>query len=75
MEWEIPIEGDMKVPGRIFASEEFVGDIDSKCLEQVKNVYPMHIGNNSVTYRLDIRGNSKGLIQTIKLGNVLSFVI
>ena len=43
-------------------------------LEQVKNVYPSHIGNNSVTYRLDIRGNSQGLIQTIKLGNVLAAV-
>jgi len=43
-------------------------------LEQVKGVYPMHVDNNSVTYRLDIRGNSKGLIQTIGLGNVLAAV-
>ena len=41
-------------------------------LEQVKNIYPTHVDHNSVTYRLDIRGNSKGLIQTIKLGNVLA---
>jgi hypothetical protein len=41
-------------------------------LEQVKDLYPTHIDNNSVTYRLNIRGNSKGLIQTIKLGNVLA---
>ena len=41
-------------------------------LEQVKNIYPTHVGNNSVTYRLDIRGNAQGLIQTIKLGNVLT---
>ncbi len=38
MEWEIPIEGEMNVPGRIFASESFAKDFDSKCLEQVKNV-------------------------------------
>jgi len=43
-------------------------------LEQVKGVYPTYIDNNSVTYRLDIRGNSKGLIQTIRLGNVLAAV-
>jgi len=43
-------------------------------LEQVKGVYPTHVDNNSVTYRLDIRGNSKGLIQTIRLGNVLAAV-
>jgi hypothetical protein len=41
-------------------------------LEQVKNIFPTHIDHNSVTYRLDIRGNSQGLIQTIKLGNVLA---
>jgi len=41
-------------------------------LEQVKGLYPTHIDNNSVTYRLDIRGNAKGLMQTIKLGNVLA---
>jgi len=43
-------------------------------LEQVKNVYTTHIDDNSVAYRLDIRGNSKGLIQTIGLGNVLAAV-
>ena len=43
-----------------------------KSLEQVKGLYPTHVDDNSVTYRLDIRGNSKGLIQTIKLGNVLA---
>ena len=41
-------------------------------LEQVKGLYPTHIDHNSVTYRLDIRGNAKGLMQTIKLGNVLA---
>ena len=43
-------------------------------LEQVKSIYPTHIDKNSVTYRLDIRGNTKGLIQTIGLGNVLAAV-
>lgn len=43
-----------------------------KSLEQVKSLYPTHVDHNSVTYRLDIRGNTKGLIQTIKLGNVLA---
>ena len=43
-------------------------------LEQVKGVYPTHVDDTSVTYRLDIRGNSKGLIQTIGLGNVLAAV-
>ncbi len=38
VEWEIPIEGKMNVPGRIFASEEMVKNFDDKCLEQVKNV-------------------------------------
>lgn len=37
-EWEIPKEGDMKVPGRIFASEELVSDFDDRVLEQVRNV-------------------------------------
>lgn len=38
-EWEIPMEGDMRVPGRIFASEEFIEKIrEDKSLEQVKNV-------------------------------------
>ena len=45
-----------------------------KSLEQVKGVYPTHVDDTSVTYRLDIRGNSKGLIQTIGLGNVLAAV-
>lgn len=43
-------------------------------LEQVKDLYPTHIDDNSVAFRLDIRGNSKGLIQTIGLGNVLAAV-
>ncbi|WP_455207964.1 DUF2066 domain-containing protein [Kaarinaea lacus] len=43
-------------------------------LEQVQNVYTTHVDNTSVTYRLAIRGNSKGLIQTIGLGNVLATV-
>ena len=41
-------------------------------LEQVKSLYPTRIEDNSITYRLNIRGNIKGLIQTIKLGNVLA---
>ena len=39
VEWEIPAEGEMKVPGRIFASEELMNLIKGdKSLEQVKNV-------------------------------------
>lgn len=38
-EWEIPIEDEMNVPGRIFASENLIENIrDDKSLEQVKNV-------------------------------------
>jgi tRNA-splicing ligase RtcB (3'-phosphate/5'-hydroxy nucleic acid ligase) len=38
-EWEIPMEGDMKVPARIFASEELMRLIkDDKSLDQIKNV-------------------------------------
>ena len=38
-EWEIPMTDDMLVPGRIFASEEFIELIkDDKSLEQVMNV-------------------------------------
>jgi tRNA-splicing ligase RtcB (3'-phosphate/5'-hydroxy nucleic acid ligase) len=38
-EWEIPKEGNMNVPGRIFASEKLLEDIkNDKTLEQVKNV-------------------------------------
>jgi len=45
-----------------------------KSLEQVKELYPTYVDNESVTYRLDIRGNSTGLIQTFALGNVLEVV-
>ena len=38
VEWEIPIEDGMNVPGRIFASDELVGNFDDRCLDQVKNV-------------------------------------
>ncbi|MCK4997608.1 RtcB family protein [Candidatus Pacearchaeota archaeon] len=38
-EWEIPMTGDMLVPGRIFASEEFINQIKAdKSLTQVSNV-------------------------------------
>jgi len=38
-EWEIPMEGEMKVPGKIFASEALIEKIrGDKSLEQVKNV-------------------------------------
>ena len=37
--WEIPKEGKMNVPGRIFASEKLIKDIkNDKTLEQIKNV-------------------------------------
>jgi len=39
VEWEIPASGDMKVPARIFESEELLNLIKGdKSLEQVKNV-------------------------------------
>ncbi len=36
--WEIPRQGDMRVPGRIFASEKLVQEMDEKVREQVTNV-------------------------------------
>jgi tRNA-splicing ligase RtcB (3'-phosphate/5'-hydroxy nucleic acid ligase) len=36
--WEIPQEGQMRVPGRIFASEKLVQEMDEKVREQVTNV-------------------------------------
>ncbi len=37
--WEIPAEGGMRVPGRIYASEELMADIrGDQSLEQVRNV-------------------------------------
>jgi len=36
--WEIPQQGEMRVPGRIFASEKLVREMDEKVREQVMNV-------------------------------------
>ncbi len=36
--WEIPRGGDMRVPGRIFASEGLIAGMDEKVREQVQNV-------------------------------------
>ena len=36
--WEIPRTGDMGVPGRIFASEKLIREMDEKVREQVTNV-------------------------------------
>ena len=36
--WEIPVEGDMKVPGRIFASAELVEELEDNVVNQIKNV-------------------------------------
>jgi tRNA-splicing ligase RtcB (3'-phosphate/5'-hydroxy nucleic acid ligase) len=37
--WEIPRQGGMRVPGRIYASEKLMGDLkDDNCLRQVMNV-------------------------------------
>lgn len=36
--WEIPAEGDMKVPGRIFASAELVEELEENVVNQIKNV-------------------------------------
>jgi len=36
--WEIPQQGEMRVPGRIFASEKLIQEMDEKVREQVTNV-------------------------------------
>lgn len=36
--WEIPQQGKMRVPGRIFASEKLIQEMDEKVREQVTNV-------------------------------------
>lgn len=36
--WEIPQHGEMQVPGRIFASEKLILEMDEKVREQVTNV-------------------------------------
>jgi len=36
--WEIPQQGEMRVPGRIFASEKLIREMDEKVREQVTNV-------------------------------------
>jgi len=36
--WEIPRTGEMRVPGRIFASEKLICEMDEKVREQVVNV-------------------------------------
>jgi len=36
--WEIPQQGEMRVPGRIFGSEKLIQDMDEKVREQVTNV-------------------------------------
>ena len=43
-----------------------------KSLGQVKAIYPTRIEPRAVSFRLDIRGDSEGLRQTIALGNTLS---
>lgn len=37
-EWEIPQTGEMRVPGRIFASKKLIEEMDEKVWEQVSNV-------------------------------------
>ncbi|MEM2017972.1 MAG: RtcB family protein [Candidatus Pacearchaeota archaeon] len=37
-EWEIPKQGDMLVPGKIFASEKLIREMDEKVWEQLSNV-------------------------------------
>src|SRR5512143_3079759 len=36
--WEIPKQGEMRVPGRIFASEKLIREMDEKVREQITNV-------------------------------------
>lgn len=38
VEWEIPVEGAMGVPGVLFATKELVEQMDDKVFEQVRNV-------------------------------------
>lgn len=42
-----------------------------KSLEQVKNVHVTRVDPGSASFRLNIRGSSQGLVQTIALGNTL----
>ncbi len=37
-EWEIPLTGEMRVPGKIFASKKLIQEMDDKVWEQVSNV-------------------------------------
>jgi len=37
-EWIIPRQGEMRVPGKIFANQELVEEMDEKVWEQVSNV-------------------------------------
>ena len=40
--WEIPKDGDMRVPARVLASESLLGEIiDDKTLQQLKNSTPL----------------------------------
>ena len=36
--WEMPAEGEMRVPGRIFASEALVEELDDNVVKQIRNV-------------------------------------
>ncbi|MCC6543237.1 MAG: RtcB family protein [Nitrospirae bacterium] len=36
--WEMPAEGDMRVPGRIFASDALVEELDDNVVKQIRNV-------------------------------------
>ena len=59
----------------IYSIEQFARVSDYlKSLEPVAGVFPTRIDGNNVSFRLDIRGNSTGLVQTIALGNVLAAV-
>lgn len=42
-----------------------------KSLQQIKAYDPKEVSESSVIFTLNIRGNQKGLVQIIKLGNVL----
>lgn len=37
-EWEVPVEGEMKVPGKIFASESLIGQVDRESVSQIRDV-------------------------------------
>jgi len=36
--WEIPKEGNMRVPGKVFGTEKIINALEPSAVEQIKNV-------------------------------------